>query len=99
LFANEHGEKYLDCAEAERREALAQFGLAHNLPKMKADLKRYGIDYDEWFYESALHNSGYVADTVAKLTEAGYTYEQDGALWLKTADIIRAQLIKSGKKA
>ncbi|MBR7149776.1 MAG: arginine--tRNA ligase [Oscillospiraceae bacterium] len=98
LFANEHGEKYLNCAEAERREALAQFGLAHNLPKMKADLKRYGIDYDEWFYESALHNSGYVADTVAKLTEAGYTYEQDGALWLKTADIIRAQLIKSGKK-
>ena len=40
------------------------FGLSHNIPKMKADLERYGIHYDEWFFESTLHESGYVADTV-----------------------------------
>ena len=77
---------------------LAQFGLAHNLPKMKSDLQRYKIDYDLWFYESALHESGYVAETVDMLTERGWTYEKDGALWLKTAEIMRENMLKAGKK-
>ena len=42
-----------------------------NMPKMKADLARYGIEYDEWFFESSLHESGYVAETVSELTERG----------------------------
>ena len=98
LFYNENGEKYLNATVEERHDALAKFGLAYNLPRMKRDLERYGISYDQWFYESTLHESGYVADTVEKLAEAGWTYEKEGALWLKTADIIRAQLLKSGKK-
>ena len=77
---------------------MAKFGLEHNLPKMKSDLERYGIKYDEWFYESSLHESGYVADSVAKLAERGYTYEKDGALWLKTSEILRENLLKAGKK-
>ena len=98
LYRDEHGDA-LDTADtAERHRVLAEFGLAHNIPKMQHDLARYGIHYDEWFFESTLHESGYVAETVQKLTDAGYTYEQDGALWLKTAQIIREQLLKSGKK-
>ena len=38
--------------------AMAEYGLSVNLPKMKADLQRYKINYDTWFYESTLHNSG-----------------------------------------
>ena len=97
LFYDKEGDKYLDCDEKTRHDALAQFGLSHNIPKMKADLERYGIHYDEWFFESSLHESGYVADTVAALTAQGYTYEKDGALWLKTAEILAKNLRAAGK--
>ena len=97
LFYEKEGDKYLDCDEKTRHDALAQFGLSHNIPKMKADLERYGIKYDEWFFESSLHESGYVADTVAALTDLGYTYEKDGALWLKTAEILAKNLRAAGK--
>ena len=96
-FYEAEGEKYLECDEAERRAALADFGLKHNIPKMKRDLARYGINYDEWFFESTLHESGYVADSVAMLTEQGYTYEKDGALWLNTSRIMAENLKKAGK--
>ena len=97
LFYEQEGEKYLDCDEKTRHDALAQFGLSHNIPKMKRDLERYGIRYDQWFFESSLHESGYVADTVAALTAQGYTYEKDGALWLKTAEILAKNLREAGK--
>ncbi|MBE6995833.1 MAG: arginine--tRNA ligase, partial [Ruminococcaceae bacterium] len=93
-----NGEKLLNASEQERQNELAQFGLSHNLPKMKTDLQRYKINYDVWFLESDLHNSGYVAETVDMLTANGWTYEKDGALWLRTADIMRQNLIKAGKK-
>ena len=96
-FYEKEGDKYLDCDEKTRHDALAQFGLSVNIPKMKADLARYGIQYDQWFFESSLHDSGYVADSVAALTEKGYTYEKDGALWLKTSDILAAKLRQEGK--
>ena len=96
-FYENEGDKYLDCDEKTRHDALAQFGLSVNIPKMKADLARYGIQYDQWFFESSLHDSGYVADTVQALTDRDYTYEKDGALWLKTSDILAAQLRQEGK--
>ena len=65
---------------------------------MKSDLRRYKIEYDNWFYESTLHESGYVAETVELLADRGFTYEKEGALWLKTADIIRENLLKAGKR-
>ncbi len=97
-FYDEHGESYLDKPVEERHAALARFGLDRNIPKMQSDLERYGIKFDKWFFESELHESGFVADTAEKLKELGYTYEKDGALWLKTAEITRAQLRKTGKK-
>ena len=93
-----HGEELLHVDVQVRRDTLARFGLDTNLPKMKSDLERYKIFYDNWFFESTLHESGYVADTVDKLKEAGWTYEKDGALWLRTADILRENLRKAGKK-
>ena len=97
LFLEEKGAGWLDRPLAERHEAMARFGLEHNLPRMKADLARYGIEYDEWFFESSLHESGFVADTVAKLTECGFTYEKDGALWLATSRILGDELLAAGK--
>ena len=96
-FYEKEGGKYLDCDEKTRHDALAQFGLSVNIPRMKSDLARYGIQYDQWFFESSLHESGYVADTVAALTDKGYTYEKDGALWLKTSQILAENLRRAGK--
>ena len=97
LYADAHGDELLHVDEKTRHDALARFGLDHNIPKMKADLARYGIQYDQWFFESSLHESGYVADSVAELTKRGYTYEKDGALWLKTSEILAEQLKAAGK--
>jgi len=93
-----NGEKLLNVTAEERQNELAQFGLSVNLPKMKSDLLRYKISYDEWFFESTLHDSGYVAETVEMLSKNGWTYEKEGALWLKTAEIMRNNMLKAGKK-
>ena len=81
------------------QEEMAAFGLARNIPRMKADLLKYGIEYDEWFLESGLHESGYVAETVEILEKNGWTYEREGALWLRTADLLRKKYIAEGKTA
>ena len=96
-FLEENGPGWLDKPVAERHAAMARFGLDRNIPKMKADLARYGIEYDEWFFESSLHESGFVADTVSELTERGFTYEKDGALWLATSRILGDELRAAGK--
>ena len=97
-FREVHGDAYADKSVEERRVALAEFGLAHNIPKMKTDLERYNVRYDVWFHESELHDSGYVAETVEKLAESGYTYEKDGALWLNTSRLLREMYLRQGKK-
>ena len=97
-FYDEYGDSFLNKDVSERHAAMARFGLDRNIPKMQADLRRYGVNYDEWFFESSLHESGFVADTVEKLGEKGYTYEKDGALWLKTAQILTENMLRAGKK-
>ena len=97
-FREAKGDEYAEKSVEERRAALAEFGLAHNIPKMKADLERYNVNYDVWFHESTLHDSGYVAETVEKLAESGYTYEKDGALWLNTSRLLREMYLRQGKK-
>ena len=97
-FRAENGDGWLEKDVAQRHAAMADFGLKRNIPKMKADLERYGIHYDTWFFESTLHESGFVKDTMEKLTALGYTYEKDGAVWLKTAEIMANALRAAGKK-
>ena len=76
---------------------MAEYGLSVNIPRMKADLKKYGIEYDQWFLESELHNSGYVEETVQLLTDKGWTYEKDGALWLNTTQLLKEKFMREGK--
>lgn len=82
-FAALYGDRYLDADEKERRAALVAYALPKNIEKMKADMKKYRITFDEWFLESTLHRSGEVADTIGLLREKGLTYEKDGALWYR----------------
>ncbi|MDD4509971.1 MAG: arginine--tRNA ligase [Oscillospiraceae bacterium] len=87
LFLAEHGDQYAKVDPDIRQEALRAFGLAHNIEKMRVDLERYGIQYDCWFRESTLHESGYVDETVQILIDKGFTYEKDNALWLKVTEL------------
>ncbi len=82
-FAGIHGDKYIHTDEAERRKALVAYALPLNIAGLERDLLKYNIKYDTWFHESTLHNSGAAKQVVEILTEKGFTYEQDGAVWLK----------------
>ena len=96
-FYEQHGDAFRNAGEAEWLEPMSRFGLSVNIPKMKSDLSRYQIEYDEWFFESSLHNSGYVAQTVQMLSDNGWTYEKDGALWLNTTELLKKKFLAEGK--
>ena len=96
-FYDQHGAGWKDKSEEERQAAMAEYGLSVNIPKMKEDLRRYKIEYDEWFLESSLHDSGYVAETVELLAGKGWTYEKDGALWLNTTALLKQKFLAEGK--
>ena len=92
-----HGDSWKELPEEERLDKMAEYGLSVNIPKMQEDLKKYGIVYDQWFFESSLHESGYVAETVQMLTEKGWTYEKAGALWLNTTQLLKEKFMREGK--
>ena len=85
-FAKRYGDSFMNVSEEERRAALVEYALPLNIAKMKRDLKKYRVEYDLWFHESTLHESGKVADTIARLGELGLTYEKDGATWYKATE-------------
>ncbi|ADH61792.1 arginyl-tRNA synthetase [Thermoanaerobacter mathranii subsp. mathranii str. A3] len=82
-FLEIYGDKYKDAPSEERRKALVEYGLKKNLEKIKEDLELYGIEYDVWFSEQSLYDSGEVYKVIEELKQKGYTYEKDGALWFK----------------
>ncbi len=65
---------------------MRQFAVAYLRREQDLDLKAFEVQFDNYYLESSLYTSGKVADTVQKLQDAGKTYEQDGALWLKSTD-------------
>ena len=86
-IVEQDGSKWVDVAAEERRQAFVEFGLPRNIERMKRDLARYRVNFDNWVLESSLHKSGYVAETIQLLTDAGLTYEKDGAIWLKNTEL------------
>ena len=82
-FAEIHGDKYINATEEERRVALVGYALPLNIEGLERDLLKYKIKYDTWFKESTLHNSGAAKKVVDLLTEKGYTYESEGAVWFR----------------
>ncbi|WP_283609069.1 arginine--tRNA ligase [Faecalispora anaeroviscerum] len=86
LYADEFGKKLLQADEETRRRELVEYVLPRNIQKMKDDLKKYRIEYDQWFLESTLHNDGELKEALKLLTDRGVTYEKDGALWYRATD-------------
>ena len=67
-------------------EAIRQFAVAYLRLEQDLDLRAFQIKFDVYSLESALYSTGKVENTVQALLKSGHTYEQDGALWLKTTD-------------
>jgi arginyl-tRNA synthetase len=67
-------------------EGIRQFAVAYLRHEQDLDLQAFGVRFDHYFLESSLYSSGRVDDTVKRLIEAGKTFEEDGALWLRTTD-------------
>jgi arginyl-tRNA synthetase len=97
LYNDENGDKLLNLSSEERKKALVDFALPRNISKMQADMAKYKITYDKWFFESELHNSGAVKEVVDILTEKGLTYEKEGAVWYKNAEVVTKKLLAQGK--
>jgi arginyl-tRNA synthetase len=87
LMYESEGDKLKTLPESERVAKFTAFALPHNIELMKEHLKRYRIGFDEWFHESSMHDSGYIAETVELLEKGGVLYEKDGALWLRNIDL------------
>lgn len=85
-FAEIHGDSYVEKSSEERRDALCDFALPLNIKKLEEDLSKYRIQYDMWYRESTLHGNGAVDEIVEKLKSSGYTYENEGALWLRSTE-------------
>jgi arginyl-tRNA synthetase len=67
-------------------DGMRQFAVAYLRHEQDLDLKAFEVKFDNYYLESSLYTSGKVDAAVQKLREAGKTYEQDGALWLKSTD-------------
>ncbi|MBE7027211.1 MAG: arginine--tRNA ligase [Ruminococcaceae bacterium] len=85
-FTKINGDKYVNAPEQERKDALVAYALEINIAALKTDLEKYRINYDVWFRESELHNSGAVKEVIELFKKSGHTYELDGALWFKATD-------------
>ncbi len=72
--------------DAEDLDGLRQFAVAYLRHEQDLDLRAFGVQFDHYFLESSLYTSGRVEDTVRRLVAAGKTYEDGGALWLRTTD-------------
>ncbi len=67
-------------------ESIRRFAVTYLRREQDLDLQVFGVKFDNYYLESSLYSDGKVASTVEALVKAGKTYEQDGALWLRTTD-------------
>jgi arginyl-tRNA synthetase len=67
-------------------DGIRQFAVAYLRREQDLDLSAFAVKFDNYYLESSLYTSGRVDAAVKRLVEAGKTYEQDGALWLKSTD-------------
>ena len=75
-----------DLPDDEAQEVFRGRGVELMFAEIKATLHEFGVDFDVYFHENDLHESGAVERAIARLRELGHIYEADGAVWLRTTD-------------
>ncbi len=77
---------YTATGDVDDIDSIRQFAVAYLRHEQDLDLQAFSVRFDNYYLESSLYRSGRVDAAVARLKEAGKTYQQDGALWLKSTD-------------
>ena len=80
------GHAVAGAGDAEDTDAIRRFAVAYLRNEQNQDLAAFGVDFDIYFLESSLYTGGKVEETVRELVAKGHTYEEGGALWLKSTD-------------
>jgi len=80
------GNSVTGAGDADDLDAIRQFSVAWLRREQNGDLEAYGVDFDVYFLESSLYADGKVEETVRELIAHGHTYEEGGALWLRSTD-------------
>lgn len=83
----EVGDRYVHVSEEERASYFRKLAVERMLAHQRADLEAFGVTFDRWFFESSLYANGSVTRGIEQMKQAGYAYERDGALWLKTTEL------------
>ncbi|PCF83645.1 arginine--tRNA ligase [Staphylococcus delphini] len=76
----------MDLSDDERLKTFRQLGVDYEMAKLKQDLADFNIHFDNWFSETSLYEKGEIQAVLERMKDNGYTYEQDGATWLRTTD-------------
>lgn len=80
------GEVIESNADTNDLDRIRRYAVAYLRNEQDADLKQLGVAFDNFYLESSLYTDGRVQKAVDAIVKAGYTYEADGALWLRTTD-------------
>jgi len=80
------GHTVVGAKDANDLDAVRQFAVAYLRREQNLDLAAYGVSFDTYFLESSLYTDNKVEETVRELVAHGHTYEEGGALWLRTTD-------------
>jgi arginyl-tRNA synthetase len=83
-LAETEGDRLLSLPEEERFTFFREYGLERELNKIKRDLGRFRVTFDEWYSETKLYESGQVEKALDALRERGQVFEEEGATWLST---------------
>ncbi|MBK2402040.1 arginine--tRNA ligase [Erysipelothrix sp. strain 2 (EsS2-6-Brazil)] len=80
------GDKWLDAPEEEWVPYFKELGIKLELERIKEDLNTFGVEMDSWVSEKWLYDDGRVEESLEALKAKGVTFEEDGALWLRSTD-------------
>ena len=83
-LAAEHGDRFEVMTIEDAIPLLARMGAEHMIERHRADMAALGIEFDVWFREQSLHDSGDVTAIVDELRQRGHVADRDGAVWFQT---------------
>lgn len=86
-LAAEEGDRLLSLPEDERLAYFRTYGLKKELDKIKRDLGRFGVHFDNWFSETSIYEDNLIPPVLQELRDNGHIYEEEGATWLNTTPL------------
>ena len=87
-LTRQRGASLLEMPEAEALAICEVFAGKSILDGIRDDLMQFGVNFERWYSEKALVDSGRVDKEIERLKQAGWIVERDGALWLRTIDLV-----------